>query len=566
MRKAVMLLTLVSTSVFGQFSSEKFIEKLRTQEFSSILALDSTFEEFNKLGLKNDSKFVAEANYIFGKKYFSKSVLDKSLAFLLKAKGQLEIQKMNRELADTYHFLGLNYYKTSQKNNAILYFNSCEKLAIATKDTFNMINALHGLGRINLADSLFNKAEMQFTKAMNLGIMSRDLLSLSYSYDFLSQLTGVTNKKEIALDYQLKAMKIREKLNDKYALAISINNVGETYRLLNDDIKAEQYFLKALTLCKSIGFRDLESYIYSILIDFAKKRKQFELALDYAESQRKISESIFSENMTKSIAEVQGKYELAKKNREIAKKEIEYQNQKIISLIVLFSLIMAIGTVFFVYKRKQSQKTMLEAITVAKLEKERIRIARDLHDNLGPELTHVTSKLDLLSYKSDNAEKENFAFLANATRGAMDQLRDTIWSIRGEAITLADFTSKVNDFALKRLTDLGIAFQDTCIDTDVILGPSQALSLFRLCQEGINNVAKYAAASNIRLEIFCNDAINIKLIDNGKGFELKKVKHGYGLSNMQERVKELGGEFALNSSNKGTEISISVPFKYVLEI
>ncbi len=559
MKYLLLILLLFSINVFGQNAQKEFNKKLNEFEFTSIAKLDSAFKDFQKKGFDNDSKWAAEANYIFGKRYFSKSVLDKSMALLLKASDQLKKHKMNRELADTYHFLGLNASKTNQKVKAVAYFNTCEDLAIAVKDTFNMINALHGLGKILQNDSAFAEAEKNFRTALTLGLKSKDSLSTSYSYDFLSQLMGQTDRPQLALENQLKAMLIREKLGDKYALAISINNVGESYRLLNKDKEAEQYFLKALALSKTIGFRDLESYIYTILIDFAKKRKQYDLALEYAESQRVLSDSIFSENMTKSLADVQGKYNLAEKERVLAEKELAYQNQKFLSLLGLVTLLFASGVAFYFYKRKQEQKKILEAESIAKLEKERIRIARDLHDNLGPELAQVSSKLDMLSYKQNETEDGNLAQLANNTRGAMDQLRDTIWSIRGEAITIADFAAKVREFAQKRLKDYGIEFQDICSNADVILGPSQALNLYRVCQEAINNAAKYANSKRVVLEMSCAENIQIRLKDNGGGFDVDSVPRGYGIRNMQERVEELNGVFDISSNKNGTEIKISVP-------
>jgi signal transduction histidine kinase len=566
MKKAFLLLLFSSIISFGQEKQIDFIEKLRTQEFISISQLDSTYDAFLNLKFVSDSKLDAEANYIFGKRYFSKSVLDKSMVLLLKAKDQLELNGMNRELADTYHFLGLNANKTGQRKKAKAYFEDCEKLALAVKDTFNMINALHGIGRIDQQDSLFEQAEQKFQNALQLGLSSNDSLSYSYSYDFLSQIMGVTGRAEKGLDYQLKAMKIREKLGDKYALAISINNVGESYRLLKNDQKAEEYFLKALELSKSIGFRDLESYIYSILIEFAKSRKQFDLALSYAEKQKELSESIFSDKLTKSIAEIQGKYELAEKEKVLIEKELAYESQKFLSILGLVAVLFVIGIAFNIYKRQQVQKKILEAKAVSQLEKERIRIARDLHDNLGSELTHISSKLDLLSFKFDETENTSLASLANTTRSAMDQLRDTIWSIRGEKITLADFGAKIREFAQKRLNDFGIEFQVECDNAEVTLGPSQALNLFRVCQEAINNAAKYANSSKVFLSMSCNEhIINILIKDNGSGFEKGKIGEGYGLQNMKARISELGGQLKINPTKKGTEIFISVPLSFIAE-
>jgi signal transduction histidine kinase len=562
----VPVLLLISSGVLGQDAQIEFNKKLEKFEFNSISKLDSAFQDFQKKGFDDGSRWAAEANYIFGKRYFSKSVLDKSMALLLKAKKLLEKHKMNRELADTYHFLGLNASKTNQKQKAVVYYTSCNNLAIAIKDTFNMINGLHGMGKMFEKDSAFDKAEQNFTKALALGLKSKDSLSVSYSYDFLSQLMGRTNRPQYALKNQLSAMKIREQLGDKYALAISINNVGECYRLLNEESEAERYFLQALALTKTIGFRDLESYIYSILIDFAKKKNNLKLALEYSERQKEITDSIFSENMTKSLAEVQGKYDLAEKERILVEKELAYQNQKFLSLLGFLTLVLVSGVAFYFYKRKQEQKKILEAKALVNIEKERIRIARDLHDNLGPELTQVISKLDLLSYKQNETQEGNLAQLANHTRQAMEQLRDTIWSIRGEVITLGDFAAKIREYAKKRFKDYGVEFLDICSNDAVSLGPIQALNLFRVCQEAINNAVKYSNSSKVILDMKCDaEIVYIGLKDNGLGFNIDSIKNGYGLRNMQERIAEIGGEITIDSNESGTHIQISVPLQFIVQ-
>jgi signal transduction histidine kinase len=131
--------------------------------------------------------------------------------------------------------------------------------------------------------------------------------------------------------------------------------------------------------------------------------------------------------------------------------------------------------------------------------------------------------------------------------------------VRGEAITIEDFEAKVQEFALKRLDGLNIKYTTEASNKEELLSPNQALNLFRVCQEAINNAAKYAEPSIIELKVNATDNIYLELSDNGKGFDNSTKNKGYGLRNMRERLEELDGNLDLISTNKGTKITCRLP-------
>jgi signal transduction histidine kinase len=88
---------------------------------------------------------------------------------------------------------------------------------------------------------------------------------------------------------------------------------------------------------------------------------------------------------------------------------------------------------------------------------------------------------------------------------------------------------------------------------DFELGPLLALNLFRIAQEALTNILKYADAKHVHIEI-SNKVL--KISDDGKGFDIEKVKKGYGLNNMESRAKEMNASYSISSSENGTEIKI----------
>jgi len=186
-----------------------------------------------------------------------------------------------------------------------------------------------------------------------------------------------------------------------------------------------------------------------------------------------------------------------------------------------------------------------------KLNHERIRIARDLHDHLGAEITYLAAKLDIISeqYKTNDVLPQ----LANNARSAGQMMRETIWSIKNEQITTEDLFLKTSEYCEKIKIGLSQEINIAFSNQSVQLTPSQALSAFRIIQESIQNAIKHAACSEVNIGIHPN---RITIKDNGKGFSLEENSHGNGIANMQERAGENDMTLTIASNAIGTEITL----------
>lgn len=538
---------------------DMLIENLKNHKFASVESLDSVQIALNeKEGISQKMK--AEAMYIIGKKYFSFGAFEKSVATLTQNIPLLRETKSFKEEADSYHFLGLNTGKLKQVEKAKYYYQKCIETAEVHQDTFNTINGLHGLGKLLLRENKLQDAKTTLLKARDLGIQSRDSLSLSYSLDFLSQQSAAAGEKQNALNLQLEALALRERLPDKLAFAISLTNVGESHELLKEDNKAEQYYENALEVSKDIGFNDLSLHLFGKLAQLEERKGNYKKAYTYLSFQKVLSDSLFNNTMSEKVAEAEGKFQLAEKERIIATEKTKSQQKSIVILLITLGFLAALSLSYAFYKKRQQEKVKSEIIAKEKLEKERIRIARDLHDNLGPELSLVTSRLDILAYKNESPEE--LEKLSDITRNAIDELKDTIWSIQYEALTLEDFAEKIRKYGRRRLEGLSTQFiLEKDIPREIKLGPIQAIGYYRVVQEAINNAAKHAKADRILVKINANanskDAAQIIVKDNGRGLKEETRGNGFGLNNMTARVKELGGNLEIISTkDKGLELVI----------
>jgi two-component system, sensor histidine kinase LadS len=237
----------------------------------------------------------------------------------------------------------------------------------------------------------------------------------------------------------------------------------------------------------------------------------------------------------------------------------------ILEILLLF---LALLTRFKSLLRIQKEKIELELAAKNQLQLERERISRDLHDNLGAQLSHIIRSAKWLSThkKDDNSEEktEEKSLLEGINESAtqsMTTLRDSIWTLNKEHITVQDFSERLKKFAIhqiKSAPNVELKFKEK-IEKNNELSPEQSLQIYRILQEVINNALKYANATEITITLQSTDnqLITCEIKDNGIGFDVASAQNkGNGLENMTRRAEGIGAAFKIDSdSKKGTIVS-----------
>jgi signal transduction histidine kinase len=194
---------------------------------------------------------------------------------------------------------------------------------------------------------------------------------------------------------------------------------------------------------------------------------------------------------------------------------------------------------------------------------ERNRIAREIHDSLGHALTALNIQLQTASklWQVDLAKARSFLTQAQRLGEiAIKEVRQSVNALR------ADFTpDEPLEMAIASLVEdfrqaTGISVQ-TEIHLDAVL-PSQIVkTIYRIVQEALTNICKYAEATEVQIQLETNaEKVFLFIEDNGKGFEVNSLKKGFGLQGMQERVAALQGSFYLESeSEEGCRIIVYIP-------
>lgn len=309
---------------------------------------------------------------------------------------------------------------------------------------------------------------------------------------------------------------------------------------------------------------------YREIGDFANALKHSEL---YATGK----DSLFVAEKTKSIIEMEARYENVKKEKRLLQQEADARKRNALLLILTIVALASILIGYLIYRqqrlknRQQQQEFRLKSAiaqieTQNKLQDQRLSISRDLHDNIGAQLTFIISSVDNLKYafNFENTKLDTkLRNISDFTQSTIIELRDTIWAMNSNAITLQDLKLRIMNFFEKaQVAAEHTAFTfhaDDSLD-GLVFGSVTGMNLYRVIQESVNNSLKYAEATKIRAEVRDEgDMIVFRIADNGHGFDEKTVRKGNGLTNMRKRLKEVGGMLEIESTpGKGTAIIVSI--------
>ena len=215
-----------------------------------------------------------------------------------------------------------------------------------------------------------------------------------------------------------------------------------------------------------------------------------------------------------------------------------------------------------IFTEKMALQRQLTQATIDGQEKERQEIGKELHDNIGQQLTTVKLHLD---YAKSNTQGEIQRIVGKALAGVSEIINE-VRSISRSLVppTLKDlgFIDSLNDLieSLQHTQTIAIELDYFEFDED-LLPDNKKLSLFRIVQEQLNNIVKHAKAKNVTIQLRSTGKITMLLVsDDGKGFNLLNIRRGMGLTNIINRAELFGGGVEiLTSPGKGCEVKVWMP-------
>jgi signal transduction histidine kinase len=230
-----------------------------------------------------------------------------------------------------------------------------------------------------------------------------------------------------------------------------------------------------------------------------------------------------------------------------------------------FYLHLPLRTHYAGHLKEHGEIRSLSRQTLRIMEGERRTLAKELHDNFGQTLTALQFQVDILRYslppeKGDLAQQcdqmqESISRLGDEMRGLCAHLHPSILETCGIVPAL--------EWHLQRLRDHGsgvdlILEAEGCGDNR--LSPEVSITLYRLCEEALNNIVRHACAERATVRLECDrDSIVLTIVDDGSGFDPAEAS-GIGILSMRERAAALGGALHINSAKgHGTVVRAEIP-------
>ncbi len=225
----------------------------------------------------------------------------------------------------------------------------------------------------------------------------------------------------------------------------------------------------------------------------------------------------------------------------------------------LLSVAILVGfVVYLLYKYRLRQ--LLE------LEKVRTRIATDLHDDIGANLTRISLLSEVAKQKATNGNGQMLSSIADIARESVASMNDIVWAIAPEHDSLLDLTRRMRQHAEEvfALRDIDLEFNAPVSDLKLSVGARRDLLL--IFKEAVNNAAKHSDCKRVSIDFSLeNSILRLQIRDDGKGFDPDENYDGQGLRSMTRRARILGGDLMIDSGD-GTTIRFHLPLKTVSRV
>ncbi len=544
----------------------------------------------------NDSIGMAKAHTSLAIYYKYSGDFDLGLKNALSANYIFRKLKLEAPLARSYINLGNTYEKIGDYDTAVSCFEKSYQIGqkINNPDIIStsLINktvvywqraneemekgdSITGLKMYQLTKDEFLKS-IEYSKKIN------DLSALSMLYSNISIVYNDLGMFKESIESAKKAISLSKELNIMTDQLNALNNLGIAYQNMKEYNSAKRSYLESLDLARKSKHKEAIkkacinlSTAYELMGDYKK-------SLEYARLTAVYEDSLFSESKQKLIEEHKTNFEILhlkdqNQIKELDKKRIRAERNITLGIGILVVVALLSLIIFFrmrarknriiaqqrIQKLEDEKKLMAARSVLVGQEKERERIAQELHDGIGVLLSTASIHFSSVESKADAETSEMLKKANKLLKEAGKEVRQISHNMMPGVLSKFGLKEAIEDLFedIEESTDIEIDLQLTC--GEMRLAENMEIMLYRVIQEMLNNTLKHAKASKISLLISRDDnEIFIDYHDNGIGFVEDKLPHekSLGVSGIRSRIDYLGGTIELlSATDKGTKYAIMIP-------
>lgn len=507
--------------------------------------------------------------------------------------------------------------RTARMNELMAHNFDLLKLTTQQHDTLGMARATLGIGNVKLKLKSFEEALTWYHNALHImenPVYKRKLSfiynNIAITFYHLSNLDSAEHYVNLGLRYSREDENLTNLANSLFVYggfmaefnhlakaeaafkeAVEVRKqIGDVYYLINDQAQLALFYAnnnepqKGIALCReglALAEANGQSYanmdvLYEVLGKNYQVAGDFKSYSEILNTRLRLKDSTYKINTSEEIAELQTRYEVQKKENTIIQQKLDLtqKNYFLYGSALLSLIILAVAAfIFRNYRRRQrlaleeEKRNAASAVKEAG-EKERVRIAADLHDNLGAYAASMASNIDSISMRDEHPQNAAvYRELRNNSMSIISQLNDTIWVLKKDSLSLTAISDRIKVF-IRRIQPSypGISIE---VKEDIVadhqLSSAHAFHLYRIVQEAVNNALKHSKGNAILVTITGADnhsgpAWHVRVEDNGLGMQdnYNERDGGNGLTNMKTRSREAGWNIDWEANDKGgTIVNIS---------
>jgi signal transduction histidine kinase len=450
------------------------------------------------------------------------------------------------------------YQKDRDTIGMIANFITRGVIASWSKDT--LAEQAHYMKALKLAEKVNNQSRMEVCYH-NLSLVLKDRNKLDSSLFYLNKSLEINKKIGTKRDFIMKSV-LKAKIEIDLKKYESALNILEP--LIKDTAQAH------LTIYNHINFMVPQYFALKALKRYKDANEVIDRYSDFKEA------SYLQEN-TKGMLELDEKLKKSEQTKQLLEQENQLVKQRstITYLFAGLGLTTLLGLGFFYFQRLKTEAKKKELLnlqreqelkaTKAKLEgqlNERIRIAKEIHDDLGSSMTSISLLSEVLKKKIDTNIYPEINRISFSSSEMVDKMNEIIWTLNIGNDNVQSLVAYIRKFATNFLDDaqLMLSFEAENLPLEKEIDGSVRRNIYLCVKESMNNIVKHANAHKIRVKIDTNtEGLNINIKDDGKGIDAAHISIlGNGLKNMQKRMSDIGGQFLIHNNN-GTEITLSYP-------
>ncbi len=506
--------------------------------FESLDLLNKTEEDEVKR-----EKFASTSRNNIGLIYQEMGLYEKAITSHLIALEIRERYDIRGDLPTSYTNLGICYRNLSQRDSAFFYLNKSLATSKEVGLTKEQKIAHDNLGNIYQDAGEIKEAVYHYSRSIELGeelpnTSNSDIITIGNLIHLYNDLNQWSN----SLDAIERANEILANDPDAQNFAKDLYKNGAiTYFNTGKIDNGEEFLNRFIQIQDSLFAKENAEQLASYEAKFETQEKERQLLEERTKSQKLEIDNIASE------------------------KAIVRQRNILYSVIIIFLFVVSLGVFVYFRKRQRLREEKNQALIKAKednirsvisaQEKERERLARELHDGLVQEIRMLKTELDDASV----SDQEIQAKLAKRIVNLKTDARNLAYAIMPTALRKAGLVEAVKDLVNNSFSSQSTRAQFFSAHDHIETSDQVKNNTYRIIQEAINNIIKHSECSNVDVSINqLKSTLILTIEDDGKGFDTKTMNNSIGLKSMRSRAEIMNGSLEIESSIEGTTVTVRV--------